>query len=160
MVIAVLFVCTGNICRSPSAEGVFRELIAREKLVDHIDVASAGTHGWHVGNPPDPRSIEAALRRGVDIRAQRSRQFKASDYDSNDYVLAMDEENMRFLKPTFSADARAHLAKFLTFAPHLGEEDVPDPYYGEGNGFETVLDMIEAASEGLLADIRASGKLT
>ena len=160
MVISVLFVCTGNICRSPSAEGVFRELIAREKLVDHIDVASAGTHGWHVGNPPDPRSIEAALRRGVDIRAQRSRQFKASDYDSNDYVLAMDEENMRFLKPTFSADARAHLAKFLTFAPHLGEEDVPDPYYGEGNGFETVLDMIEAASEGLLADIRASGKLT
>ena len=159
MVISVLFVCTGNICRSPTAEGVFRELIAREKLVDHIDVASAGTHGWHVGNPPDPRSIEAALRRGVDIRSQRARQFKAADYDSNDYVLAMDEENMRFMKPVYSDDARAHLAKFLSFAPHLNGDDVPDPYYGEGNGFEIVLDMIEAASDGLLADIRASGKL-
>ena len=159
MVISVLFVCTGNICRSPTAEGVFRELIAREKLVDRIDVASAGTHGWHVGNPPDPRSISAASLRGIDISTQRARQFKAGDFETNDYVLAMDSENDRFLRPLHREGMRARLAKFLEFAPHLGQADVPDPYYGEGDGFENVLDMIEAASDGLLADIRSSGKL-
>jgi protein-tyrosine phosphatase len=154
VVISVLFVCTGNICRSPTAEGVFRELIARKELVDRIDVASAGTHGWHVGNPPDPRSIEAAALRGIDISTQRSRQFRPGDFGLHDYVLAMDTENDRFLRPLYQDGVRARLVKFLEFAPQLGQTDVPDPYYGAGNGFEIVLDMIETASDGLLADIR------
>jgi protein-tyrosine phosphatase len=154
VVISVLFVCTGNICRSPTAEGVFRDLVARQNLISKIDIDSAGTHGWHVGNTPDERSVAAAARRGVDLSHQRSRKFEASEYDQHDYVLIMDAENERFMRPLYRDGSRAMLARFLKFAPQLGLQDVPDPYYGAGDGFEQVLDMIEAASAGLLADMR------
>ena len=159
MVTSVLFVCMGNICRSPTAEGVFQDLVSREGLTDRIQIASAGTHGWHVGNPPDPRSVEAAARRGIDLSGQRSQQFRAADHDRHDYVLAMDRENLQFLRQLHNDAARARLSLFLEFAPHIRETDVPDPYYGAGDGFEIVLDMIEAASAGLLADIRAAGNM-
>ena len=147
--VSVLFVCTGNICRSPTAEGVFRHLVKREGLADKINVDSAGTHGYHVGNPPDKRSQGAAKKRGYDLSEQRARQFSREDCRRFDYILVMDETNYQIVKPQCPK-----VQKFLSFAPHLNTEDVPDPYYSGAQGFEQVLDMVEAASEGLLAHIR------
>lgn len=154
--VKVLFVCMGNICRSPTAEGVFREMVAREGLSDVIATDSAGTHSFHVGNPPDKRSQAAAKSRGVDLSDLRARKAVADDFDRFDYVLAMDADNhadLAYMCPP-GQDHKLHL--FLSFAPHTGERDVPDPYYGGPAGFEYVLDLVEAASRGLLEHIRAN----
>ena len=152
--VKVLFVCTGNICRSPTAHGVFRDLVIREGLGDRIVVESAGTHAYHVGEPPDHRSTAAAQDRGCDLRELRARQVVKSDFEDFDLILAMDRGHFGLLLSQCPPDRRESLALFLSFAPHLGIQDVPDPYYGAGDGFERVLDMIEAGSAGLLAYIR------
>lgn len=154
--VKVLFVCMGNICRSPTAEGVFRELVAREGLSDVIATDSAGTHSYHVGNPPDKRATEVAKSRGVDLSDLRARKAVASDFETFDYILAMDKDNhddLAYLCPP-GLDHKLHM--FLSFAPHMNERDVPDPYYGGPAGFEYVLDLVDAASEGLLEHIRAN----
>ncbi|HEY7754561.1 MAG TPA: low molecular weight protein-tyrosine-phosphatase [Steroidobacteraceae bacterium] len=153
----VLFVCLGNICRSPTAEAVFRDLVTREGAGLDIEVASAGTHGYHAGEPPDARAIDAALRRGIDMSQQRARMVEAADFARFDFVLAMDEQNFRRLQRIAPAEHRHRLRLFLEFAPHLGRRDVPDPYYGGPTGFEDVLDLVEEASRGLLAALRQAG---
>ncbi len=152
--VKVLFVCTGNICRSPTAEGVFRALIDQEGLSDRILIDSAGTGSWHVGESPDPRSQEAAKRRGIDLSPIRARQVARSDFAAFDYVLAMDSGNYRQLESICPFEAENKLSMFLDFAPSAERTDVPDPYYGGANGFDHVLDLIEEGSRGLLADIR------
>ncbi len=150
----VLFVCTGNICRSPTAEGMFRSLVEREGLGDGISIDSAGTHAYHVGEPPDRRAQEAARLRGIDLSGQRGRKAGPEDFGHFDYILAMDSENHSDLMHICPPGAEGRLHLFLDFAPDLGEREVPDPYYGGAVGFEVVLDFIEAASQGLLDDIR------
>ncbi|HLO77774.1 MAG TPA: low molecular weight protein-tyrosine-phosphatase [Magnetospirillum sp.] len=152
--IKVLFVCTGNICRSPTAEGVFRALVAAEGLSDRIATDSAGTHGYHVGEAPDRRSAAAALRRGVDLSDLRARKVKTGDFDEFDLVLAMDGSHDEILRQMCPPARAARVRLFLDFAPQLNIRDVPDPYYGGGDGFERVLDMVEAGARGLLAHIR------
>jgi len=151
--VAVLFVCTGNICRSPTAEGVMRKLVADRGYGERILVDSAGTHGYHEGEPPDPRTIQAAARRGVDLSPQRARRIRATDYADFDLILAMDRGHARILNRAAPRNSEARIAMFLDYAPHLGASDVPDPYYGGAGGFELVLDMVEAASAGLLEAI-------
>ena len=153
--VRVLFVCLGNICRSPTAEGVFRDLVRREGLAERIGTDSCGTSGWHIGDPPDERARAEARRRGIDIDDLQARQLRADDFETFDYVLAMDRQNLAKLNaacPPARAE-RVHL--FMRFAPDVGRDEVPDPYYGGPDGFRDVFDMIEAASRGLLADIRA-----
>lgn len=153
-VVKVLFVCTGNICRSPSAEGVFRAMLESEGLAGRVTADSAGTHGYHVGEPPDPRSCRAALARGVDLRPLRARQVGAGDFRAFDLVVAMDRGHLAHLERLCPAAERHRLALFMSFAPGQGTPDVPDPYYGAGDGFERVLDLIEAGSRGLIAHLR------
>lgn len=151
--VRVLFVCMGNICRSPTAEGVFRKL-HRELAPDvDIEVDSAGTHTYHIGDAPDPRSQAAALQRGVDISGHRGRQAMARDFQDFDYVIAMDSENLRRLQALRPKDAKAELKLLLEYAD-AGVRDVPDPYYGGSGGFERVLDLVEQGGRGLLAHIR------
>jgi len=150
----VLFVCLGNICRSPTAEGVFRGLLKKEGLDEQISVDSAGTGNWHVGSPPDRRAQAAAKDRGIDLSGQRARQATKDDFNRFDYIIAMDSDNHDDLSRLCPPGDKKKLHLFLDFAPELGRSDVPDPYYGADGGFEGVLDMIEAASQGLLADIR------
>jgi protein-tyrosine phosphatase len=147
----------GNICRSPTAEGVFRQLVEARGLSAQIEVDAAGTHDYHIGAPADDRSRGAAARRGVDLSRSRGRQVDAGDLDTFDYVLAMDRDNLRALKRM--GPGSATLGLFLEFAPDLGVSDVPDPYFGGADGFEIVLDMVEIAAEGLLADIRQTHRL-
>lgn len=153
-VVRVLFVCLGNICRSPTAEGVFRKMVEQEGLGHLIRIDSAGTSDYHAGGPPDPRALQAARQRGIDLSGLRARQAVARDFTEFDYVLAMDGANLRDLRRLCPPDYAGHFGRFLDFAPQLKTRDVPDPYYGGANGFETVLDMIEAASRGLLSHIR------
>jgi protein-tyrosine phosphatase len=152
--VKVLFVCMGNICRSPTAEGVFRHRLMEHGLDDRVATDSAGTHGWHAGNPPDERSIAAAGRRGVDIGWIRSRKLNTRDFHEFDYVLAMDRDNLDDMGEVAPAKGTARVRLFLEFAPHLDTLDVPDPYYGGADGFEYVLDLVEAASDALIAHIR------
>lgn len=152
--IRVLFVCLGNICRSPTAEGVFRKRVAAEGLHGHIEIDSAGTHAYHVGRPPDARAQEAARRRGVDLSGLRGRQATARDIEVFDYVLAMDRENYENLLDICPDGLEHKVRLFMEFAPNRPEREVPDPYFGGPAGFDRVLDMIEEASAGLLADIR------
>lgn len=154
--VRVLFVCTGNICRSPTAEGVFRALVEAEGLADRIEIDSAGTHAYHVGESPDPRSQAAAKRRGIDLSAIRGRKVTVKDFETFDYVLAMDRTNLQILKRLRPRDAHARLQMMLDFVPDGDEKDVPDPYYGAGDGFERVLNLIEAASQRLLGEIQRS----
>jgi protein-tyrosine phosphatase len=153
----ILFVCMGNICRSPTAEGVFRHLVRDEGLEDEVVIDSAGTGGWHVGEPPDPRATEAARRRGIEV-AGEGRQFSPADFDDYDLILAMDEENRRDLLALAPDDeARAKVRLFREFDPASNgsaDLDVPDPYFGGEGGFEHVLDLVEAASRGLLDEVR------
>jgi protein-tyrosine phosphatase len=151
--VRVLFVCTGNICRSPTAEGVFRHLIREARLGQAIESASAGTHGYHVGDPPDPRTIAAARRRGFDLSAQRARKLKAEDFHAFDLILAMDRDHFAYLESLRPNDARAEIGMFLEYHPERPYKDVPDPYYGGPEGFELVLDLIERTSRSLLARI-------
>lgn len=152
--VKVLFVCTGNICRSPTAEGVFRALVEREGLGHSVTVDSAGTHAYHVGEKPDPRSCQAARTRGIVLDDQRARKVNASDFQEFDLILAMDRGHHQSLLQMCPKGAEARVHPFMAFAPDWGVEDVPDPYYGAGDGFQRVLDMVEAGSMGLLEHIR------
>ncbi len=152
----ILFVCLGNICRSPTAEVVFRAVASREAPDIVLEVDSAGTAGYHVGEAPDRRTRQAAARRGYDLSALQARVVEPRDFEDFDLILAMDRENLRALERRAPAQARARLRLFLEFAPESGISEVPDPYYGGPNGFEDVLDLIEAASRGLIAHLRES----
>ena len=152
--VSVLFVCMGNICRSPTAEAVFRHYVENAGLAEFIRIDSAGTHDYHIGDPPDLRTQRAAQQRGYDMSGLRGRQVDAGDFMRFDYVLAMDRANLAILQslaPTGS-DTQARL--FLEYARHHAGREVPDPYYGGADGFERVLDMVEDAAEGLLQHIR------
>jgi low molecular weight protein-tyrosine phosphatase len=151
--IGVLFVCMGNICRSPTAEGVFRAIAEREGWTRRLRVDSAGTHDYHVGEPPDSRAIASALRRGYDIRKLRARQVEPRDFSRYDWILAMDSGNLRQLSEMRPQQFAGHLGLLLELAPELGVRDVPDPYYGGPEKFERILDLLEPASEALLARI-------
>jgi protein-tyrosine phosphatase len=140
----------GNICRSPTAEGVFRRLLAERAPGLGIQVDSAGTHDYHVGEPPDRRAIAAAARRGVDIASLRARVVDETDFERFDMLVAMDRLNREVLLDRSPAQYRERVRLFLEFAPDVDEEDVPDPYYGGPVGFERVLDLAEEASQGLL----------
>ena len=148
--INVLFVCMGNICRSPTAEGVLTNLVHEKKLAKHFSIDSAGTHAYHVGDAPDLRSQKAALERGIDISHLRGRKVVFGDFEDFDFVLAMDNDNHAILMKACPPQLQHKIHYFLNFAPQLKTREVPDPYYGGGQGFERVLDMIEAASEGFL----------
>jgi protein-tyrosine phosphatase len=152
--VRVLFVCLGNICRSPTAEGVFRSVVECEGLHTHIEIDSAGTHAYHVDAPPDARSQAAARRRGIDLSGLRGRRVTRTDIEQFEYILAMDRENLSNLQAICPPGLEHKLSLFLEYAPDRPEREVPDPYYGGENGFERVLDMIEEASRGLLAHIR------
>ncbi|MDP3878594.1 MAG: low molecular weight protein-tyrosine-phosphatase [Methylobacter sp.] len=157
--IKVLFVCMGNICRSPTAEGVFAKLVKEQNLDAHFTIDSAGTHAYHVGNQPDLRSQAAALERGVDLSGLRARQVVYGDFEDFDFVLAMDDENHSILMSACPEHYQRKIKYFLDYAPQLNERQVPDPYYGGQYGFERVLDMIEAASAGFLTALRAAGSI-
>jgi protein-tyrosine phosphatase len=146
----VLFVCLGNICRSPTAEGVLRAIATREFPALPISIDSAGTANYHVGEPPDRRTVAAARRRGYDLSSQRARQLHADDFERFDYVLAMDRANLAELERQRPAAASAQPGLFLDYAPDSGFEEVPDPYYGGVEDFERVLDLCEAGARGLL----------
>ncbi len=148
--IKVLFVCMGNICRSPTAEGVFTKLVQDKKVAHLFSIDSAGTHAYHIGDAPDGRSQKAALNRGIDISHLRGRKVVFGDFEDFDFVLAMDGNNHAILVEACSPQHQHKIHYFLDFAPALNTREVPDPYYGNGNGFERVLDMIEAASDGFL----------
>jgi len=152
--VKVLFVCMGNICRSPSGQGMFEYLVEQAGLSAHIQVDSAGTHSYHVGSAPDERAQAAAARRGIDLSDQRARRVSEADFIEFDYILAMDRSNYADLEELALPDYRERLHLLMDFAPQLSEDEVPDPYYGGSRGFERVLDLIEAAAHGLLADIR------
>ena len=151
---SVLFVCMGNICRSPTVEGVFRQFVTRELPDLRIEIDSAGTHSYHVGEPPDPRAQRAAARRGIDLSALRARRVTPEDFERFDLVLAMDPLNVAVMEEFCPPEYRERLRLFLEFAPELGRQDVPDPYYGGSNGFEYVLDLAEQASAGLLTHLK------
>jgi protein-tyrosine phosphatase len=150
----ILFVCLGNICRSPSAEAVLKAIAEREAPELHIEVDSAGTAGYHVGDPPDARSQAAALRRGYDMSPLRARIVEPADFERYDLILAMDENNLNVLRQRAPEAHRERVRLFLDFAPESGMGEVPDPYYGGPAGFEQVLDLVEDAARGLIAHLR------
>jgi protein-tyrosine phosphatase len=152
--VKVLFVCMGNICRSPTAHGVFRELVQREGLAELIEIDSAGTHAYHVGNRPDKRALATAQNRGIDLSDLRARQVDAEDFAHYDFVVAMDQENYISLSRQCPEHLIERIHLFMDFAPQMRTREVPDPYYGGPQGFERVFDLVEAASEGLLEQIR------
>ena len=153
--IKVLFVCLGNICRSPTAEGVFRHIVRSARLERQIEVDSAGTHAYHIGDSPDPRAQAAAARRGIDLGGLRGRQATAEDFHEFDYVIAMDRENYATLQSRCPPTLHYKIRLFMEFAPQYEQDEVPDPYFGGIAGFDRVLDMIEDAATGLLREIRA-----
>lgn len=157
----VLFVCTGNICRSPTAEGVFRNKVEHAGLGDVVSVDSAGIEGWHAGEPPDARTVETAMENGVDISSLRARKFVRDDFKDFDLIVGLDSTHLRALekmRPEGSPEHdRAVLDLMMRYAPQFGTDDVPDPFYGGKEGFQNVFDMIESASESLLNHIREQG---
>lgn len=155
MVKRILFICMGNICRSPSAEGVFRQVLATQAPDLQIEIDSAGTHDYHVGAPPDRRSIEAARRRGIDLSQLRARMVAVEDFATYDLILAMDDDNLQELRRRAPAIHRDRIRLMMEFAPQAASRHVPDPYYGGAQGFEEVLDLLEEAAQGLLAELRS-----
>ena len=152
--IKVLFVCMGNLCRSPTAEGVFKHFVEQAGLAGLVTSDSAGTHDYHVGDPPDARAQKAAARRGYDLSTLRGRQVSRHDFSEFDYVLAMDEANLRLLKRLCPQEHARKLKLFMEFRTDLSVREVPDPYYGGADGFDRVLDLVEQASRGLLEHLR------
>ena len=154
--IRVLFVCMGNICRSPTAEGVVRHLLAQtaDELKAAVEVDSAGTHGYHTGAPPDARAQRAARRRGIEIADLRARLVLEEDFESFDYILAMDPDNLDYLLDMCPRPHRTKVRLLMDFAPEASLRAVPDPYYGGASGFERVLDLVEQAATGLLEELR------
>ena len=150
----VLFVCTGNICRSPTAEGVFRAQVAAAGLAERIEADSAGTIAFHIGEPPDARAQETALARGIDLSAQQARQVIEADFNRFDLILAIDRSHHERLAGLCPKDEAHRIRMLMDFAPETGIVDVPDPYYGALGGFDYVFDLIEAAAAGLLKEIR------
>ncbi len=148
----------GNICRSPTAEGVFRHLVAQREPRPDIEVDSAGTHDYHVGEPPDARAVAAAARRGIDLRAIRARQIEDADFARFDLIIAMDRLNREILRQRSPEDFAGRIRLFMEFAGKGDAADVPDPYYGGPPGFEQVLDLAEEASEGLLRELLEPGR--
>jgi len=151
----ILFVCTGNICRSPTAEGVLRQMAAARGLAERIDVASAGIEGWHAGAPPDERSQAHALRRGIDLSAQRARHFARRDFERYDWIIAMDAGHHEHLARLCPPAQRHKIRRAAEFAASVPAGGVPDPYFGGARGFEEVLDMIEAMCAGIVAELSA-----
>lgn len=155
----ILFVCMGNICRSPTAEGVFRHFVTKAGLAELIEIDSAGTHGYHVGEAPDSRTQRAAATRGYDLSSLRARKVAPADMDYFDLILAMDRANLDNLRRLCPPERQHRLKLFMQYARQFDDAEVPDPYYGLGHGFDLVLDMVEDASQGLLASIcRELGK--
>ncbi len=152
--VSVLFVCMGNICRSPTAEGVFRKVVEDAGLSEQIHIDSAGTHAYHTGEAPDHRAQSAALRRGIDMKGQRARRVVDADFARFDLILAMDRLNLETLRDRAAEDSLARIRLFLEYSDSSHGADVPDPYYGGTAGFERVLDLVEEAAAGLLRDIR------
>lgn len=155
-IVKVLFVCMGNICRSPTAQGVFEHLVSRQQLADFIYVDSAGSHDYHLGEAPDKRSQAAAKQRGIDLSSQRARRISADDFERFDYILAMDRANLAELMRIAKPKQQARVQLFMHYASRWQIDEVPDPYYGGSSGFDRVLDMVEDAAEGLLEHIRRS----
>lgn len=152
---SVLFVCTGNICRSVTAEGVFRRLVRDVGLEPYFHIDSAGTQGYHAGDQPDLRSQRAARNRGYDLSSLRARKIEKADFERFDLILAMGDDHRRFLARMAPPNAAHKLKMMLSYAKGCTRRDVPDPYYGGPDGFELVLDLLEKASAGLLAEMRA-----
>lgn len=152
--VGVLFVCLGNICRSPSSEGVFRQCVEQASLDHAIHIDSAGTGNFHIGLPPDSRAIAAAAKRGINLTKLRARQVHHSDFLKFDYILAMDRQNYKDLVAMAPIGYRDRIAMFLDFAEQVNTREIPDPYYGGDQGFEQVLDMIKDACDGLINDIK------
>ena len=167
--VKVLFLCMGNICRSPTAEGVFRQVIAEKGLEEHFYIDSAGTHSYHVGEAPDPRSVKAALQAGIDISHLRARQLKPQDSREFDYILAMDNDNLQLARALLSgkrnqsaakdASDDATLALFLSYTSGMMGDEVPDPYYGGKDGFQEVIALVQKASRGFLDHLRDKGSI-
>lgn len=157
--IRVLFICMGNICRSPTAEGVFSALIQRKGVANRFFVDSAGTHAFHDGDAPDLRAQKAAKERGVDLSKIRGRKFVMGDFEDFDFLLAMDEDNYRNLMDFCPEEYQDKIKYFLDYAPDLETREVPDPYYGGKFGFERVLNMVEEASFGFLDSFVQSGEM-
>ena len=152
--ISVLFVCTGNICRSPTAEGIFRDMVEDAGLSNKVKIDSAGMIAFHTGESPDPRSQEAARKRGVDLSDIRARQISNQDFHAFDLLIALDRSHKEQMQDHAPENSEARIQLLMDYAPHLELEDVPDPYYGGPDGFENVLDLIASASEGLLQKVR------
>ncbi len=152
----ILFVCLGNICRSPMAEGAFRRAAEQEGVLDWFDIESAGMGNWHEGQAPDTRAQAAALKRGIDISGQFARQVTPADFRRFDLLLAMDGSNYDGLMQLAPKDARHKVRHFLDYAPHVGTKHVPDPFYSGAAGFDHALDLIEAAAKGLLDDLMSA----
>jgi len=151
---SVLFVCMGNVCRSPTAEGVFRKLVSDAGLADLIQADSAGTHAYHIGEPPDRRAIAAASRRGFSLEGIAARRVNTTDFETFDYILAMDQDNLRALHESADDEFHGKVRLFLEYAGSSPGNEVPDPYYGGAAGFERVLDLVEDASRALLESLR------
>jgi protein-tyrosine phosphatase len=152
--IKVLFVCMGNICRSPTAEGVFAKLLKEHNLEDYFFIDSAGTHAYHIGEPPDLRAQHAALERDVELNHLRARKVIMKDFEDFDFLLVMDDDNYAALMDACPKEHIDKISYLLDYAPHLDTREVPDPYYGGKYGFERVLDMVEAASVGFLSMLK------
>ncbi len=152
----VLFVCTGNICRSPTAEGVFLHMVHRAGLEKLVLVDSAGTHGYHIGDRPDPRALAAAKRRSYDLSNLRARRLLPEDYARFDHLLAMDRGHLSIMLRNSPPEHRSKIRLFMDYAPDVDHREVPDPYYGDNSGFDLVLDLVEAAAYGLLQSVRST----
>lgn len=150
MVYRVLLVCMGNICRSPTAEGILRHFIKINGLGDKVEVDSAGTHGYHVGEPPDPRTQRAALARGYNLSQMRARRVAPQDIEFFDLILAMDKINLDNLRRIAKPDRHDRLKLFMDYSKNFDDDEVPDPFYGLGHGFDLIVDMVEDASQGVV----------